>query len=80
MGTPVANWKSVTDAAFASRRADCGHRISGRPDAYVWLRTEKVGGVREVYSVCVDCKVEGSDYEYRADTDKPPMRERIETL
>jgi hypothetical protein len=80
MGTPVANWKAVIDATVASRKADCGHTISRKSNALIWLRTEKAGGVREVYSVCFDCHVEGSDYEYQIDGAEPPKRERIEYL
>jgi hypothetical protein len=73
-------WKPVVEAALASRRADCGHALSHRDDALVWLRTEKAGGNVEVWSVCSDCHVEGQDYEYRAGSDKAPTRVREETL
>lgn len=79
--TTTTDWRPVVAAALASRRADCGHALSRRPDAYVWVRTERAGGNVEVWTVCVDCKVEGTDYEYRADLpNDPPRRERIETL
>lgn len=73
-------WRAVVEAARASRRADCGHRLSRRHDAFVWLRTQKVGSTTEVWSLCSTCKVEGQDYEYRFDLDRRPRRERIEYL
>ena len=77
----TAPWRPVVAAAQASRRADCGHNLSRRDDAYVWLRTARAGSVVEVWSVCHVCHVEGDDYEYRFDLPtSPPTRERIETL
>lgn len=73
-------WRPVVDAANASRRADCGHKLSRRDDAFVWLRTARAGSNIEVWSVCSTCKVEGEDYEYRFDLDRRPRRERIEYL
>ena len=73
-------WKPVVEAALASRHADCGHALSHKSNALVWLRTEKVGGVVEVWSVCHGCHVEGQDYEYLAGSDKAPTRTREETL
>lgn len=79
--TTTGPWRPVVDAAIASRRADCGHALSRRDDAYVWLRTKKVGAVTEIWSVCVDCHVEGQDYEYRVDRpEQRPYRERRELL
>ena len=79
--TRTAPWRPVVEAAVASRRADCGHALSIRPDAFVWLRTAKIGGTTEVWSVCVECHVEGSDYQYQFNRPEvPPTRTREETL
>ena len=73
-------WQAVVEATLASRRADCGHPISHKDNALVWLRTERAWAVLEVWSVCFDCHVEGKDYEYQAGSDKVPTRTRTETL
>ena len=80
--TPTTtDWRPVVAAAQASRRADCGHQLSRRADALVWLRTERAGSNVEVWSVCSDCQVEGTDYVYRFDhPEHRPRRERVETL
>lgn len=78
---PAHQWRAVIEAALASRRADCGHALSLAASALVWLRTTRVNGVTEVWSVCVDCHVEGKDYQYQADRpETPPTRIREETL
>lgn len=77
---PDTQWKAALDATLASRRADCGHDISRRDDALIWLRTERVGAVIEVWTVCAGCHIEGEDFEWQANTTWRPRRERIEYL
>lgn len=82
---PAEQWKAVTEAAFASHRADCGHAIDPNHTPIIWLRTQKVGAVEEVWSVCFDCHVDADDpdrdYTYRRDIPgHRPYRERTEYL
>lgn len=76
----TTNWRPVVAAAIASRRADCGHALSPRNDAIVWVRKELVGGNYELYTLCSDCMTD-DDYMYRlAYPDWAPKRIRTETL
>ena len=73
--TTTANWQAVIESALRSKFADCGHRVRGYTS--MRLRTEKVRGVREVWSVCLAC---ATDDDYRVNKDERPWRMRVETL
>lgn len=72
-------WRYVVAAARESGRADCGHTISPRQDAVIWLRTERVGSVVEVWSVCLDCH-DGNQNDYQTWGGRRPYRVRHEEI
>lgn len=50
------HWMPAAQAALTSKRADCGHDQVGQT---VYLRVEKAGGTREIWTVCAGCQRPG---------------------